>query len=231
MPDDIAERLIEENKLEDAVTRLEDVLASRDDAGLRLRLASTLFRIGKIGDALAHARRSADAESEHRADAVLLVAFCLRSLKRYRESARTYIEFAEKFPDSSNLRMARFSAALCLEELDDWRGAIEIYERISDDEAEFRRAICLERSGRPDEAAQIFEGFLDRFAESPEMLKVRFRLGSMRLRQGRIDEATKHLAETIRLGEGTFIGQLAKQLIEKAKVKAADTARKLKGYS
>ncbi|MEK8024297.1 MAG: tetratricopeptide repeat protein, partial [Candidatus Hydrogenedentota bacterium] len=152
-------------------------------------------------------------------------------LKRYRESAKMYLSYAEQFPDSPSLRLSRFSAALCLEELDDWRGAIEIYEQISDDEAEFRRAICLERSGRPDESAQIFEGFLERFAESPEMLKVRFRLGSMRMRQGRIDEAIRHLAETVRLGGDTFIGQLATQLIEKARAKAADTARKLKSYS
>ncbi|MEK8022604.1 MAG: hypothetical protein AAB229_02245, partial [Candidatus Hydrogenedentota bacterium] len=83
MADEIAEQLIAAEKLEDAAKRLEDVLASHEDPGLRLRLASILFRSGKLGDALVHARRSAEVESEHRAEAVLLAAFCLRSLKRY----------------------------------------------------------------------------------------------------------------------------------------------------
>lgn len=231
MADEIAEKLIAEEKLEEACIRLESLLETSSDPGTELRLAGLQYRLGKLSDALAHARRAAEPESEHREDAQILVAFSLRSLHRYREASRTYLSFADLFPDSPRVRMCLFSGALCLEELDDWGGAIEIYEKIADDEADFRRAICLERNGRPDEAAVLFEAFVERHAESPEMLKVRYRLGAMRLRQNRIEDAIKHLEETIRLGEGTFIGTLAQQLVERARSKAAHVQKKLKHYS
>lgn len=231
MADEIAERLVDEQKVDEAIARLEDVLSRAEDPGLRLRLASLQFQQGKLGDALANARRTVAVESEHREDALLLMCFSLRSLKRFRESARTYLKFAESFPNSKSVRTARFSAALCMEELDDWGGAIEIYREIGDDEAQFREAICLERNGKPDEAAAIFESFVERYADSPEMMKVRYRLGSMRLRQGRIEDAMKHLEEASRLGEGSFIGQLAVQLLDRARARQMETAKRIKNYS
>lgn len=231
MADDIAEGLLANNKVDEAIARLEELLAGDENPGMRLRLGSICFQQGKIGDALAHARRASESESEHREDAILLVAYACRTLKRYREAARTFTDFAENFSDSKNVRTALFSAALCMEELDDWSGAIEIYSKIGDDEAQFRQAICMERGGRPDEAAAIFEMFLERHAESPELLKVRYRLGAMRLRQGRTEEAIKHLEQAVSLGSDTFIGQLANQLLDRARTKHAQMAKKLKGYS
>lgn len=231
MPDHLAEGLVDAGKIDEAAARLEQLLEGEDNIGFRLRLASLLFNQGKIGDSLAHARRATEPETEHQADAVLLVAYCLRTLKRYREASKIFLEFADRWPQSSRARIARFSAALCLEELDDWGGAIAQYETLGDDESDFRRAICLERGGRVDEAAQLFELFLTRHEESPEMLKVRFRLGSMRIRQGMLDEGVRHLEETIRLGADTFIGQLAQRLVERTRVRATEMARKLKHYS
>lgn len=231
MADAQAEGLVDAGRVDDAVTRLEHLLELEENPGHRLRIAGLLFNQGKLGDALAHARRAMDGESEHRADAVLLAAYCLRSLKRYREASKIFLEFSTSWPDSPRARVSRFSAALCLEELDDWTGAIQIYKDLSDDEADFRQAICLERAGRIEDAAQLFESFLERYEESPEMLKVRFRLGTMRIRQGRLDEGVRHLEETVRLGSETFIGQLATRLIDRARVRATDTARKLKHYS
>lgn len=231
MPDQLAEGLVEAGRTEEAIARLEALLDQGEHAGHRLRAASLLFNIGKFGDALAHARRVTDAESEHQADAVLLVAYCLRTLKRFREAAKAFLEFAERWPRSPRARIATFSAALCLEELDDWSGAIAIYESLGDDESAFRRAVCMERGGRVDEAAQLFEDFLSRHEDSPEMLKVRFRLGSMRVRQGRIEEGIRHLEETVRLGGETFIGQMARRLMDRARVRAEDMARKIKHYS
>ena len=230
MPDDVAESFIEQEAYDEAIDRLEKVLAIKEDPGLRLRLGTCYFREGKMGDALVHARRAAEMESDHKGDAIFLVGFCLRTLKRWRESARTYEQFALDFPDSDRVRIALFSAALCLEELDDWKGAIEFYERIGGDESDFRKAICLERGGSPDEAAAVFESFVDRYGDSPEMLKVRFRLGAMRLRQGRIEDSIRHLTEAKRLGENNFIGEIAGQLLERARAKGAETARKIRGY-
>lgn len=231
MPDDLAEQLIEREDYAAAAERLESLLARKEDPGLRMRLATCAYRMGKFSDALVHARRCAEEESPHRADALMMAGFCLKSLKRYREASRFYLEFAEKYPSESRVRIARFSAALCLEELDDWPGAVAIYRALNDDEAEFRLAICLERSGKPDEAAQIFEAFAAKYGDSPERLKVSFRLGSMRLRQGRFDEATRHLQYVLEHGKETFIGSMAAQLIERARVKQVETARKLKKYS
>ncbi|RMH57619.1 MAG: tetratricopeptide repeat protein [Candidatus Hydrogenedentota bacterium] len=232
MPDEIAESLIEEEKYEEAAARLESLLEDHEDPGLRLRLATCCFRAGKLGDALANARRSAEQESEHRADAVMLVAFCLRSLKRYREAAKTYLAYAEEYgrEERERARLARFSAALCLEELDDWSGAAKLYREIDDDESLFRLGICLEKSGKPEEAYEVFERFLQRFTDSPERLKVRFRLGALRLRQGRFEEAISHLEEAVRLGEGTFLGEMAEQLLTRARAKSIDTTRKLQRY-
>jgi tetratricopeptide (TPR) repeat protein len=230
MPDAIAEKLVEEDRLDEAIARLEEVVEKTPEPGLELRLASLQHLVGKYGDALAHARRVAGQESPHQADALLLVAYCLRSVKRWRESSRVFVMHAERWPESGRARVARFTAALCLEELDDWGGAIEIYAVIGDDEADFRRALCLERAGRPDEAIALFEEFIARHAESPEAIKVRFRIGALRLRQGRTDEAITHLTEAVRLGEETFIGQLAATLLERARTKAADVSRKLRKY-
>lgn len=229
--DALAEKLIDEGNYAEAIKRLEEVVERRDDPGLRLRLATCLFREGKLGDALVHSRRVSENESEHREDALLLLAWCLRSLRRWREGARTYLEFAGKYPSSNRMRIARFSAALCLEELDDWTGAIDIYKSIGDDESDFRAAICLERSGRKDEAAALFEEFLRRHSGSPEMLKVRFRLGALRLRQGKVEQAIEHLAEAASIGAGSFVGEMAQRLLDRAKVKKVEFSKKIRGYS
>jgi tetratricopeptide (TPR) repeat protein len=110
VPDALAEKYIDEGNYADAIKRLEEIVDRRDDPGLRLRLATCQFREGKLGDALVHSRRVAEVDSEHREDALLLVAWCLRSLRRWRESSRTYLEFSEKFPASSRIRIARFGS-------------------------------------------------------------------------------------------------------------------------
>ncbi|HBW47857.1 TPA: hypothetical protein DEF17_08020 [bacterium] len=231
MPDELAEKYIDESNFEQAIKRLEELIAREENPGYRLRLATILFRIGKLSDALAHARRAAETDSEHKEDAVLLVGYCLRSLKRWREASKTFLNFSEEFPDSPRSRMARFSSALCLEELDDWAGAIEIYSSLSDDESTFRHAICLERSGRADDASALFESFLSRFGDSKEALKVRFRLGAMRVRQGRFEEAVRLLEDVMERGKGTFMGQIAERLIERARTKASHVAKQLRNYS
>lgn len=231
MSDELAESLIDDDKFDDAIKRYELLLERAEDNGHRLRLASCFFKIGKVGDALASARLVAEKENEHQEDAFLLIGFCLRSLKRWRECAKIYIAFTQKFPNSDRRRIALFSAALCLEELDDWDGAIDIYKEIKDEEGEFRQAICLERSGRNDEATALFEEFIRRHEDSPEMLKVRFKLGSMRLRQGKLDEAIEHLQEAARIGADNFVGKLAETLIEKAKTRKGDLKMKMKSYN
>ncbi len=245
MPDEIAEKLVDEEKPEAAIARLESVLETADNPVLRLRMASLQFRVGKVSDALAHARRAREgleaaraveggrpgADDDHLGDAVLLVSYCLRTLKRWREAARTFLEFADLRPGSPRARTCRFSAGLCLEELDDWAGAIGIYEAIGDSESEFRRAICLERNGRADEAAALFETFIERHGDTPESLKVRFRLGAMRVRQGRYEEAERHLAVVVKEGSGTFLCNIASQLIERARAKSKQVAKQLKSYS
>lgn len=231
MPDDIAEKFIEAEAYDKAVERLKEVLEEGEDTGLRMRLASCQFRMGRSGEALANSRLAAESDSEHRLDALFLIGYILRSLKRYRESSRAYMEFAELDGKTERAEIARFSAALCLEELDDWMGAAEVFESIGTSEADFRRALCYERAGRSEEAAEMFESFLKQYDEGPELLKVRFRLGSLRMRQGRTNEAVSHLEEAKRLGEDTFIGKIAEELLEKAHSHAKDVQRKLQRYN
>jgi predicted negative regulator of RcsB-dependent stress response len=76
---------------------------------------------------------------------------------------------ADKYPNTSPGRLARYYAALCLEDLDRQNQALEQLKRItsgSDKElasmAEYQTAVIYERTGRTDDAVKILRGLADK---------------------------------------------------------------------
>jgi predicted negative regulator of RcsB-dependent stress response len=76
---------------------------------------------------------------------------------------------ADKYPNTSPGRLARYYAALCLEDLDRQNQALEQLKRItsgSDKElasmAEYQTAVIYERTGKTDDAVKILRGLADR---------------------------------------------------------------------
>lgn len=103
---------------------------------------------------------------------------------------------ADKYPNTSPGRLARYYAALCLEDLDRQNQALEQLKKItsgSDKElasmAEYQTAVIYERTGKTDDAVKILRGLADRpsvFVPRPLAL---LELGSA-LRQTNPNEAT-----------------------------------------
>jgi predicted negative regulator of RcsB-dependent stress response len=103
---------------------------------------------------------------------------------------------ADKYPNTSPGRLARYYAALCLEDLDRQNQALEQLKKItsgSDKElasmAEYQTAVIYERTGRTDDAVKILRGLADRpsvFVPRPLAL---LELGGA-LRQTNPNEAT-----------------------------------------
>jgi len=76
---------------------------------------------------------------------------------------------ADKYPNTSSGRLARYYAALCLEDLDRQNQALEQLKKItsgSDKElasmAEYQTAVIYERTGRTDDAVRILRGLADK---------------------------------------------------------------------
>ncbi len=76
---------------------------------------------------------------------------------------------ADKYPSTNPGRLARYYAALCLEDLDKENQALEELKKISsgsDKElasmAQYQTAVMYSRTGKPDDAAKIFRALADK---------------------------------------------------------------------
>jgi len=91
------------------------------------------------------------------------------------EAARSYDALqkftvvADKYPSTNPGRLARYYAALCLEDLDKENQALEELKKISagsDKElasmAQYQTAVMYSRTGKPDDAAKIFRALADK---------------------------------------------------------------------
>jgi predicted negative regulator of RcsB-dependent stress response len=88
---------------------------------------------------------------------------------RSNDAEAKFTAVADKYPNTSPGRLARYYAALCLEDLDRQNQALEQLKRItsgSDKElasmAEYQTAVIYERTGKTDDAVKILRGLADK---------------------------------------------------------------------
>jgi len=85
------------------------------------------------------------------------------------DAATKFLAVAEKYSSTNPGRLARYYAALCLEDLDRQNQALEQLKKLSsgsDKElaamAQYQTAVVYARTGKPDEAAKLFRTLADK---------------------------------------------------------------------
>jgi predicted negative regulator of RcsB-dependent stress response len=88
---------------------------------------------------------------------------------RSNDAAQKFTAVAEKYPNTNPGRLARYYAALCLEDLDRQNQALEQLKKLSsggDKElagmAQYQTAVIDARTGKPDDAIKIFRTLADK---------------------------------------------------------------------
>jgi predicted negative regulator of RcsB-dependent stress response len=88
---------------------------------------------------------------------------------RSNDALQKFTVVADKYPGTNPGRLARYYAALCLEDLDKENQALEELKKISsgsDKElasmAQYQTAVMYSRTGKPDDAAKIFRALADK---------------------------------------------------------------------
>jgi predicted negative regulator of RcsB-dependent stress response len=88
---------------------------------------------------------------------------------RANDALQKFTAVADKYPSTSPGRLARYYAALCLEDLDKENQALEELKKISNGSdkelasmAQYQTAVLYSRTGKPDEAAKIYRALADK---------------------------------------------------------------------
>src|SRR5213080_1956342 len=88
---------------------------------------------------------------------------------RSQDAFNKFSKVADKYPSTNPGKLARYYAALCLEDLDRHNQALEELKKISggsDKElaamAQYQTAIIYSRTGKPDDAIKIFRALADK---------------------------------------------------------------------
>src|SRR5205814_10058184 len=87
---------------------------------------------------------------------------------RAQDAMQKFVKLADKYPSTNPGKLARYYAALCLEDLERQNQALEELKKISggsDKElaamAQYQTAIIYSRTGKPDDAIKIFRVLAD----------------------------------------------------------------------
>ena len=88
---------------------------------------------------------------------------------RAQDAMQKFVKLADKYPSTNPGKLARYYAALCLEDLEKQNQALEELKKISgsgDKElaamAQYQMAIIYSRTGKPDDAIKIFRALADK---------------------------------------------------------------------
>jgi predicted negative regulator of RcsB-dependent stress response len=88
---------------------------------------------------------------------------------RSNDALAKFTVVADKYPSTSPGRLARYYAALCLEDLDKENQALEELKKISNGSdkelasmAQYQTAVLYSRTGKPDDAAKIYRALADK---------------------------------------------------------------------
>ncbi len=142
------------------IRELEKQLEITDSLKNRENLAEAYFGVGRYQDAVDLLERSL--QGAHSNDPHLLEGLCYSyfSMGNYAKAKHCIARLAEaengQFPEQVSLLKAR-----TLEELKDYDGAVEEYDKLSKsyqgEEARCRHALLLKQLGRKEEARKLFE--------------------------------------------------------------------------
>lgn len=230
---DEVNRLVEAGAFDEALRALD--VAGASSGYLRFKRAVCCARLGKWGDALADARAAARDDATLSEECAWLAAEALRRLARPAEAEAAYLGLAAEGATPERRRSAKALAALAREERDDWTGASTLYRELlaadpADEEASFRLAFCLERGGLVAEAAEAWAAFLRDHGEGAEGTKASFRLGMVLYRQGRYPAAVEAFERAAAGAGETFLGTMARQMVERAGAKRTAMEKGVKAY-
>lgn len=189
----------EEQKLENALSHFEQVIAGEHYLTARGRAALILARQGRIEESLVVLRRTAARSGEERLRLGMAEASVLREAKRIREAYDLFDKMLKEFPDDAELL---YEIALTAERL----GQFDIMEQrlrrlieLKPDNAHALNALgysLADRAVRLDEAYALIKKAADLKPDDPFIMDS---LGWVLFRQGKITEALGYLQEAYKI--------------------------------
>lgn len=197
--DHLAEMAIQESRWQDAVGFCEQGLARFGAAaqadGYRFTLARALEGDGKYDEAIrAFGELAGKRASKFAARAQFHRASCQYTTERYAEAVATLTAFDRDFASSGLVPRAKLVRAWSLYQLKKYEQACELLKSIASDaqvgvDARYWLALCYERQGKPNEAADVLVKLVGEQGEHANIDEFRLRAGQALLAAKQLDEA------------------------------------------
>jgi len=171
------------------------------DPRVTLAKGTLLYTQGKPVDALAAVGIKTTGPA-----ASYLRGLCYRAQGAVLQSAASFQEVADRYPDSPLRDPAMLAKADAFLLAKDYRSATEEFSRVSKKaedpaviaEAEVRGAGCLYLSGQPDSALAILRGIAERYGRSDVAARAQFLVGEVLMDRGQYPEAIVEMNHVLR---------------------------------
>ena len=183
MTEQISQKKLKKDKIHDAIEYSAEAVYSHKQAALGAAVALLVVAVGYGGWTIYSDRQTAAAQA---AFDVANKAYGGRiggapdpaepgdvtypdEAARSRDAGQKFTAAADKYPNTNPGRLARYYAALCFEDMQQYNQALEDLKKIassSDKElasmAQFQTAVVYARTGRTDDAAKILRALADK---------------------------------------------------------------------
>lgn len=197
-------------KAADALERLAERYPDAPQAQtLGLALAEVYFDLKRYDQVLSELERrrdALDAEADRARAAFLRAEALRRQPGRLDEAASAYQRYVNRHAGATDTRAARYGLALTHYRQKDFARAADLFARVTEapdtagaghsnmsKKAAFLAAASRAEAGAPDEAADAFAAFLERFPESPRRADALYRRGRALFDAGRPTDAARVL--------------------------------------
>ena len=142
-------------------------------------------------------------DSQHLAEARLMLARSYKNSGRCREAIATYESFYQEYPDHLETAAARRERADCLAAEGKHLEAAQAYEEVQRrfSASEFAAQVLLDAAanytsgGEPEQAIRAYRKVIAEYGRQPQVYAARYRLAKLLFAKGRSEEAQQLLAE------------------------------------
>jgi predicted negative regulator of RcsB-dependent stress response len=181
--DHLSRKELKQDKIHDALEHGAEAVYSHKQVSIIVLMVVLIIAAGYGGWSVYHERQTASASAEFDAAMKAYAGHIGSSPDPAEAGEPTYADettrsndalhkftlVADKYPGTNPGRLARYYAALCLEDLDKENQALEELKKISNGSdkelasmAQYQTAVLYSRTGKADEAAKIYRALADK---------------------------------------------------------------------
>src|SRR5580698_3920949 len=170
--DHLSRKDLKQDKIHDALEHGAEAVYTHKQASVIVLAVVLIIAAGYGGGSIYHERQTAAASAAF--DTAMKaygghLGTAPDEAARSNDALQKFTVVADKYPSTNPGRLARYYAALCLEDLDKENQALEELKKISNGSdkelasmAQYQTAIMYARTGKGDEAAKIFRALADK---------------------------------------------------------------------